>query len=984
MIKQLTTIAIAFLILVPTADAQFNDWKHSGSLCILTTSTGANLPAAAMVENFPLLVRLEKNFFDFKQAHTNGDDLRFSADETALPYQIEQWDASAGKASVWVLMPKITGNARQTIRMYWGKADAKSDSNAKAVFNETNGYASVWHMSEPVVDDAGGTNSRDDGTTPSIGIIGEARHMAAGHGVFGGDKIATYPSGVGPMTTEAWFRAEQTNGTVLAWGEEKRPCKVMMNFLSPPRIAIQCYFADVEAKSSLATNQWYQVVHTYTDKDSRVYINGQLDGASTPVLDLPKTSRLWIGGWYNNYHYVGDVDEVRISKVARSADWIKLQYENQKPLQTLVGPVIQAGNTFAVSPHSTSLDEGAIAKFNLQAGGAEKIYWTLKADDTEKLQAVDRFAFTLDAGRVSGSKQVRLECKAIYPTEVKSEEIAITIHEAIPDPDFTLAAPTTWDGRATIEVLPQFSNFAALQSKGASDLDVEWSVLPFAVIKEVVPGKLILTRAQNSGNLTVTAKISNGGEAVVRSVTIAVVEPRSDAWIARTPAHDEKPQEGQFYARDDKNYGTLHYNGTLAEPADSVFLKVYADDQLYKTETSKLTADGSYQFAVKLKPGLIVYKVQFGRVTSGREAVLETVGDLVCGDAYLIDGQSNGLATDTGEKSPPVTNKWIRSYGRPIGELKKENLWCNPVWKAERGEKAELGWWGMKLAERLLESQKIPIFMINGAVGGTRIDQHQRSPTDPADLNTIYGRTLYRVQQAKLTHGIRAILWHQGENDQGADGPTGGYGWETYQSLFVEMSAGWKQDFPNVQNYYVFQIWPDSCSMGGRLGSGDMLREKQRTLPQLYSNMSIMSTLGIRPPGPCHFPLAGWEEIARLIQPLIERDQYGKLPTAFITPPNLVQATFTSSEAIALEFDQPIVWNDKLANQFYLDGEKDKIASGNVVGNVVTLLLRNSSTAKRITYLKESNWNQDTLLNGTNGIAALTFCEVPIRRPISN
>jgi len=84
---------------------------------------------------------------------------------------------------------------------------------------------------------------------------------------------------------------------------------------------------------------------------------------------------------------------------------------------------------------------------------------------------------------------------------------------------------------------------------------------------------------------------------------------------------------------------------------------------------------------------------------------------------------------------------------------------------------------------------------------------------------------LWRLQQARLTHGIRAVLWHQGESDQGADGPTGGYGWETYQPLFVEMSAGWKQDLPNVQHYYVFQIWPDSCSMGGRNGSGDMLRE---------------------------------------------------------------------------------------------------------------------------------------------------------------
>jgi hypothetical protein len=95
-----------------------------------------------------------------------------------------------------------------------------------------------------------------------------------------------------------------------------------------------------------------------------------------------------------------------------------------------------------------------------------------------------------------------------------------------------------------------------------------------------------------------------------------------------------------------------------------------------------------------------------------------------------------------------VTNKWIRSYGRSTPTSQNENLWCNPVWKARSGEKAELGWWGMKLAERLLESQKIPIFIINGAVGGTRIDQHQRSFTDPADLNTIYGRTLWRVQQA--------------------------------------------------------------------------------------------------------------------------------------------------------------------------------------------------------------------------------------------
>ena len=544
---------------------------------------------------------------------------------------------------------------------------------------------------------------------------------------------------------------------------------------------------------------------------------------------------------------------------------------------------------------------------------------------------------------------------------------------------FTLKAPAAWDGRATIEVVPQVTNLSAMQAKGAGDLKTEWSAGPFAVIKEIVPGKLILKRAQNSGKLTVTATVSNGGKLVTQSATIAVTEPKSDAWVARTPAKDEKPEDGQFYARDDTHDGTLYYNGTLTEAADSVFLKVSADDKPYKTETAKPAADKSYGFAVKLKPGLIKYKVEFGTKVGGKEMVQQTVSNIVCGDAYIIEGQSNALAIDTGEKSPPETNEWIRSYGCPPANPKDApgNLWCNPVWKVQQGEKAELGWWGMELAKRLLESQKVPIFIINAAVGGTRIDQHQRNTAAPTDLSTIYGRMLWRVQQAKLTHGIRGILWHQGENDQGSDGPTGGYGWETYQQLFVEMSAAWKQDFPNVQHTYVFQIWPNSCSMGGRDGSGNMLREKQRTLLQLFSRMSIMSTLGVRPPGGCHFPLAGWAEFARLIQPLIERDNYGKVPASSITPPNLRLASYVTRDTIALVFDQPVVWAEALAGQFYLDGQKDKVASGSVSGNVLTLKLKEASAAQKITYLKEIAWSQDTLLNGANGLAALTFCDVP-------
>ncbi|HZZ79800.1 MAG TPA: hypothetical protein VFE62_14880 [Gemmataceae bacterium] len=47
----------------------------------------------------------------------------------------------------------------------------------------------------------------------------------------------------------------------------------------------------------------------------------------------------------------------------------------------------------------------------------------------------------------------------------------------------------------------------------------------------------------------------------------------------------------------------------------------------------------------------------------------------------------------------------------------------------------------MELGRRLIETHKMPICLINGAVGGTRIDQHQRNadnPEDPTRLQKTY------------------------------------------------------------------------------------------------------------------------------------------------------------------------------------------------------------------------------------------------------
>lgn len=983
MMRSMLVGAAVWMALVGSAPAQDGAWKHSGSFHVLTTPEGADLPASASEEGFPLLVRLHKDFFDFSQARPEGQDIRFATSTgVALAYQIEQWDARQGTASIWVRVPAVKGNARQEIKVRWGNADAAGESNGKAVFNESNGYLGVWHMTDPVRDEVGTVESTDTGTTATEGMIGAARHFPGGKGIFCGEKIATFPAGSDPHSSQAWFRTAKPNTTILGWGKEGgQGGKVRMQFRSPPHIKIDSDFSDVESAGRLAMSEWIHVVHTYKDKDSRIYVNGRLDGATTPKLKILTPVRLWIAGWYNNYDFVGDIDEVRVSKVARSANWIKLEYENQKPMQTLVGPLGQPGNTLSVSPAKLTVLEGKTAAITATAGGAQKLYWIVKRDGKETVAAVDRLTFTLDAGRVTGDASLTVQLRAVYPDGIRTQDVAVTIKEDIPEPVLALKAPATWDGRETIDVAAAVANESDLRAKGVGALKCAWDVAGLAVIKETSPGKLTLKRAQNSGKLTVTLTADNGGAPVSAAVTILVTEPSKDAWVQRTPSKDEKPEENQFYARDDMGLGTLHCNGTVSEAADSVFLKVYCDEKLQDEIKRELSGQKTYELSAKLKPGLVKYRIELGSRLAGRETILHKAGNIVCGDPYLINGQSNAEANDYGHAVNPYTCEWVRSYGSMAGDAAaaRLKLWGNAVSYDNRGGKLQVGYWGIELAKQLVEGQKIPIFVINGAVGGTRIDMHQRNGEDREDVKTIYGRLLWRIRQARLTHGIRGVFWHQGENDQGCDGPTGGFGWETYRQYFTDLAAAWKEDFPNVQHYYVFQIWPRSCSMGVN-GSDNMLREVQRTLSRDFSNLSVMSTLGIKPPGPAHYPPEGYAQIAHLICPLVERDNYGKTFDRPVTAADLKMAYHAGEkkDQIVLEFDQDVVWMDSLASQFYLDGKANAVASGAAVGKVVTLTLKEPSSATRISYLDSKSWSQEKLLQGSNGIAALTFCDVPI------
>ena len=1014
-LKSLSCILV-LLCFVPESLAQYDQWKHSGSMYIITTPEGAYLPDNAVENDFPILIRLTQHTFDFSQASPHGDDIRFSIAGKPLAYQIERWDTSTRDADIWVRIPTIRGNEHQEVRMHWGNQQAQSESNGESVFRVSDGFAGVWHLGANLEDattnNLDGFDRPDKPTKPKTGIVGNARQFGVDNllvirppGAGTDRRVHCMPSGNADRTMSAWVNATSFEGrnwasaSIGGWGEPIRGVKpnmglsyMTMTGLGQPRFHL--YGFDPRCATMLPLNQWQHIALVVSDDMVRFYIDGVLnetiDNNQATVtrlgtLNTPASTVVDLGDHGNGRGpFNGILDEVRFESAARSQDWLTLTYENQKPLQTLVGPLVPAGEEFALSHSKLNIEEGDSITLHATAGGARKVFWVLKDKDKEQVLAVDQYNYIFNAGRVNGTETVTLEFRALFANGIKAKTIQTIISERIPDPIFNLNTPKVWNGRDELIISPTIRNIDELDSSSDSDINYSWSVSGMATISELKPGRLILKRAQNSGVLTVTLSLDNGGFPVSQSKSFVVSESKHDEWLERSIREKETPVDHQFIARDDNNHGTLHCRGTLTEPADAVFLKLYIDDRLIDTQRQSLLDNNEYALSTSLRSGLFLYRTEFGTSQDGVDTVLNTAKDLVCGDVYIIQGQSNAEAWTDQRVIHPYNSPWLRSFGTPTTnkDRARDVVWGNALSfnGGENHQHLQIGYWGVELGKLLIEQHKIPICIINGAQGGTRIDQHQRNDLDPTDINTIYGRLLWRLQQAKLTHGVRAVLWHQGENDQGAAGATGAYGWVNYQDYFLSLTAAWKQDYPNINHFYIHQIWPGAC--GARSIENDRLREIQRRLPEQFSNLSIMSTLGIRPGGGCHYLPEGYAAMARQLLPQVNRYNYNIKSRECVTPPNITNIAFTTDakNVIEVTFDQNVHWTDDVSQRFYFETQDSKVADVTGTGNTITLSLSNPTTATTLSYIQGGKWRMDdAIIYGENKLAALTFCEVPIR-----
>lgn len=346
-------------------------WRHARRLTLNTTSSGAGVPGNVL--DFPALLRLTGNKFNFSEAQATGDDLRFTkADNTPLPFEIERWDPVAGLAEAWVKLDTVYGNDNSHfIIMYWDASTgspqgsgnlAATVSNSAAVFDtglSGGWFQGVWHLNDPAgapIKDATFNlynGVRSNMTGPGVaGIIGIGRDFRGDSSYIimpgtAASKLNFQENGVYALC--AWVYADTLDSayhTILSKGDQQYNLEILDNSWEFAQYKDKQGWEMSQSPLPAAQKQWVHVAGVRDGARQYLYVNGQcVDSGFTTLgnnfnryagydLMIGKTNGATMPGF--PYYFHGILDEVRIHNCALSADWIKVCYMNQKQPDALI------------------------------------------------------------------------------------------------------------------------------------------------------------------------------------------------------------------------------------------------------------------------------------------------------------------------------------------------------------------------------------------------------------------------------------------------------------------------------------------------------------------------------------------------------------------------------------------------------------------------------------------------------------------------
>lgn len=330
----------------------YSTWPSHRRVYFNTTTGGAGI--ADTLLDFPVLVRLNAGRIDFSTA-TPGN-VRFSNRHgKPLPYEVEDWDALAERAAVWVRVDTVFGHDNKAyLDIHYGMPSVPDWSNGQAVFDTAQGFGAVWHLKEEAADtltnrlylDATAFEHHADDRVADPTrewFIGMANHFRSHDHVRARAVESLKPTR--QFTLSAWFKTQGPNdpgGDIASMGDGYG---IRVDAAGDPAVYLQIEgesWKNVIARGlGLNDSAWHHLAAVYDSTLLKLYVDGELIREAAYTGSIPYTlgQDFVIGAHGNgqlNYDYTGFIDEVQMSRVPRSADWIRLSFESQRLNGTLL------------------------------------------------------------------------------------------------------------------------------------------------------------------------------------------------------------------------------------------------------------------------------------------------------------------------------------------------------------------------------------------------------------------------------------------------------------------------------------------------------------------------------------------------------------------------------------------------------------------------------------------------------------------------
>jgi hypothetical protein len=186
---------------------------------------------------------------------------------------------------------------------------------------------------------------------------------------------------------------------------------------------------------------------------------------------------------------------------------------------------------------------------------------------------------------------------------------------------------------------------------------------------------------------------------------------------------------------------------------DSIYVLQYMNDLPIARMSQPLIYDtgrSHFAFAPRIHAEMSEYRFEVHLVAGTFDSTIALRDSIACGDALLMDGQSNafnGFIVDT------FQTEFSRTFGLRGSQNLRDTFWL----KSNGG----VGAADERIQEDLVNFTSMPSFSVNDALGGTAIEAHFWNDSDKYDLRTIYGRMLYRTTISGMLGAVKVFYGYR-------------------------------------------------------------------------------------------------------------------------------------------------------------------------------------------------------------------------------